>query len=416
MPDGSSINADTASVFAIGDHAFSVSVVETYPAFRAMKFDWQALEAADPHCTVFLSWTWLNRVFRDNPEEWRVLVVRDAAQGDAPVCILPLRIKTSWVARRGEFRTAVEPAGRLIRSEYVGWLCHPDYDPDAIRITGAALKEMPWISFEMRYEATETRLRHFAEAFAGDSGFKVDFPEYRINKGVVDNLACPRVTLPESFETYLSALPSRNTRQKLRRLWRRHFKNGAWRVTFSDADTFQRDLDILIDHWTQKWAPVKGAAQATRVAANYRAILANAFKTDCLCLSVLWDGERPLAALGHVLDQDMDRVHFLVAGRDETVPDASVGMLLHAASIQWAIEHGFQCYDFCHGDEEYKFRFGAEVTQVGYLTIQRRGRGQTGYFDPLCLRPALRQVARFARKGRVDEAEAGATCLATLPI
>ncbi|SIS68043.1 Acetyltransferase involved in cellulose biosynthesis, CelD/BcsL family [Roseivivax lentus] len=406
MPDGGAVYGGSRSILTFGRRALEIAVIEDYADFRALKRGWQALEAADPHHTVFLGWSWLDRVFRDNPGAWRVLIVRDPARGSDPVCILPLRVKTHWSARRGEFRTILGPAGRLIWSEYVGWLCHPDYDSDAIRMTGAAIKQMPWVQFEMRYEATDSRLRSFAAAFKEDAAFKVEFPEYRINQGSVDNLACPRVDLPDNFEAFRDGIASKNTRQKLRRMWKRHFRNGDWRVTFSDAETVRRDVDILVGHWLEKWTPVKGEEQARRVARNYRAILTNAFKTDCLCLAVLWEGDTPLAALGHVVDHDMDRVHFIVAGRNEDAADKPVGLLLHARSIAWAIEHGFSEYDFCHGDEAYKFHFGAEVTRVGNLRISRRSRGARGYFDPACRPEAEEQAARLLRKGRDDEAQA----------
>lgn len=185
MPDGGSIHERSASILQFGKATLEVSVIADFEDFLALKSGWQALEALDPHYTVFLSWAWLERTFRDNPEAWRLVVVRDPARGPDPVCILPLQVKTGWSGQKGAFCTLLGPGGQLIWSEYAGWLCHPDYDPDAIRLTGAALKQMTWLHFEMRHEASNDRLRSFATAFETDARFTVAFPEHRVAKDAV---------------------------------------------------------------------------------------------------------------------------------------------------------------------------------------------------------------------------------------
>ena len=82
------------------------------------------------------------------------------------------------------------------------------------------------------------------------------------NQGSVDNLACPRVDLPDNFEAFRDGIASKNTRQKLRRMWKRHFRNGDWRVTFSDAETVRRDAGTLQWDLASLDASATAAAQA----------------------------------------------------------------------------------------------------------------------------------------------------------
>ena len=50
----------------------------------------------------------------------------------------------------------------------------------------------------------------------------------------------------------------------------------------------------------------------------------------------------------------------------------SPGIVLLSYCIQWAIESGRAKFDFLRGDEEYKFRFGAEPTEIYRLLITRK--------------------------------------------
>jgi len=49
----------------------------------------------------------------------------------------------------------------------------------------------------------------------------------------------------------------------------------------------------------------------------------------------------------------------------------SPGIVLLSYCIQWAIESGRAKFDFLRGDEEYKYRFGAQPTEVYRLFITR---------------------------------------------
>lgn len=161
----------------------------------------------------------------------------------------------------------------------------------------------------------------------------------------------------------------------------------------------------------QNWVPEKGADEAQRIARNYRAMLTNAFKIDCLCLAILWDGDRPIAAQAHILDHDMNRVHFIVAGFDAQAADKPLGLVLHAQSIRWAIERGFTEYDFGHGDAPCSSHFGAEQKEVGSIRVSRREGGAAGYFDTACIPQAEALTARLTHKGRAAEAADARACL-----
>jgi CelD/BcsL family acetyltransferase involved in cellulose biosynthesis len=388
----------------------TVDVVADVPAFDALRADWQALEACDPQATVFLSWDWLAEAFRSAPYGWSVIVVREATPPHRALCILPLKYGTRWSRSNAEFQTEVQAGGRLLWSEYVGFLCDPDQEDAALDLAAAQLARMPWTRLSMRYVAQADRCRRFTDALVA-RGIEVRYRDYSINGGETDNLRCPAVTLPGVFDAYLASL-SRNRRQQYNRFRRRFLDTEEYRITEATGDTIHADLDALLRFWKAKWRVQKGHDRAERVAENYRRILLAAHRTRCLYLPVLHGTDGPLGALGHVVDHARGRVHFLIVGRDEGAAEPFVGAALHFHAIRWAIAQGYGTYDFCHGDEPYKYGYGAVDTEVLYFEARRREPGLV--FDSLCTGAALHQMSDFIAEGRRDRAAAACAQLAAL--
>ena len=215
-----------------------VDVIDCLEEFRALKSDWLALERRDPHSSVFLSWAWLAAAFAGNPGRWRVVIVYC---GSRLLCALPLKYRVHWSRSSREFQSQIEAGGRLLWSEYTGFLCDPDDQGQALALAAVKLRTMPWAQLSLRYEESPDRAQDFLSAFPVDR-YDAGLREYRINKGQTDNLVCPRVALPGDFDHYLDGLRSRSHRQKLRRAMRQIGVGGDLRVSVSGADGFDEDV------------------------------------------------------------------------------------------------------------------------------------------------------------------------------
>lgn len=388
-----------------------VESVETFDGLLALKSEWQRLERLDPESSVFLSWDWLAQAFRPTVGRWRVLAVYRKAR---LVCLLPLKYRVHWSATNEAFQSEIEAGGRLLWSEYTGFLCDPDDEAEAIPALNSHLRGLPWSRLNLRYVASERRSALFMDGFP-QTEFTKRWEEYRINKGTVDNLSCPQIALPSDFDTYLNEGPSKNTRQKIRRFTRKYIASGE--LTFSAAtdETVKEDLSVLLRFWMLKWSKTKGPEGARLVASNYLRMLSTAHRLGLLYLPVLRRGDQPIAALGHVLDPKNKRVHFIAAGRDETEQGAYVGLLLHSQSIRWAIEQRYSVYDFCHGDEPYKFSFGSAAIKLNSILIRRQELPRGGRsLDPLNHREALARVLEFVEAGKSRRAARGCRQLLSL--
>ncbi|MDF1857153.1 GNAT family N-acetyltransferase [Pseudooceanicola sp.] len=385
------------------DTALQVSVIDGYADFVKLRKEWQVLERRDPESTVFLTWDWMAQIFRDNLFRWSVIVVRKKGAGDNILCVLPLKYRLHWSTSRKEFQTELEAAGRLLWSEYTGFLCDPAYEAEALIAAADRLAQMPWSKLSMRYVAQHRRCKIFTDALAA-KGFSVRFRDYMINNKETNNLLCPQVDLPEDFDTYLNTQISSNTRQKFNRFKRRSLDTGEYRITCTDDTSLEADLEALLTFWKQKWGAQKGDEQAERVAGNYRDVLTAAQRTGTLFMPVLRKGDTPLGALGHVLDVKNGLMHFIVAGRDAAATEGFIGSALHFFSIEWAIRQGYICYDFCHGNEPYKYNYGAQDQDVLYFEARRKELTDDLVFDSICIGEAMRRIETFLSTGKTDRA------------
>jgi CelD/BcsL family acetyltransferase involved in cellulose biosynthesis len=390
-----------------------LSLIESLAEFEQARAPWQDLEQRDPESSVFLSWDWLAQAFAANPYRWSVLCVRRGGATGAMVCILPLKYRVHWSTSRQEFQTELEPAGRLLWSEYTGFLCDPLHEQAALNAAALHLARLPWVKLSMRYVAQHRRSKIFTDALE-NAGFSVRYKPYLINDGETNNLLCPQVDLPEDFDSYMQGQISANRRQQYNRFKRKFLDTGEYTITCADAASFDADLDALTTFWKAKWSPEKGEAQAERGAQNYGAVLRAALATGTLFMPVLRRGDTPLGALGHVLDEKNGLVHFIIAGRDIAADEPFIGTALHFFAIEWAIRQGYICYDFCHGNEAYKYTYGAQDNEVLFFEIRRRALRDDLVFDSLCVGEALKRVEGFLKTDKPDLAAKGVAQLTRL--
>jgi CelD/BcsL family acetyltransferase involved in cellulose biosynthesis len=266
-----------------------------------------------------------------------------------------------------------------------------------------ALRLMPWSKLSLRYVAQKRRADLFCAAFERHN-YRVTWKSYRSDNGETDKLIIPRISLPDIFEDYLASSVSTETQRRYHRFKRKFVAAGAYRFTHSSVETFDADIATLMGFWKQKWDENGGSQNTKSAAESFEKVLKAALKTDALFLPILWRGDVPLAALGHVMDPKTGAMHFMIAGQDQAATEPFIGAALHFHSIECAILLGCQHYDFGHGDEEYKFGYGAERTELSYFSITRVDTDAENVFDSICTGAALRQIESFLKAGKTDQA------------
>jgi hypothetical protein len=176
-----------------------------------------------------------------------------------------------------------------------------------------------------------------------------------------------------------------------------------FRITVTDADTLERDLDILFRLWTLKW----GSNHGTYVKAHY-VMFRQCFEVGSLFMTLLWHEDRPLGALANLLDDRKNVMLFKVMSRDETFHNPSPGFVLYANAIRHAIEKGYAVCDFLQGNHAFKYSFGAEEYRVAQKKVSRRSDRSSGdILDRRLLPAALQSSMSQHQRGQLAEAERG---------
>lgn len=379
-----------------------IDVIDTGAGFDALRQNWDAVYAADPHARHFLSWMWL-RAYLKRRGRWFVLALREKQEGAPYVAFFPLRIVTQQDKKTGRFFDDIVMAGNSA-ADYTGFLTLPDYEDHAVAGFCAFIKEQRWTHFKLDHLCGPPARRD--AMIRALQGLLVKFRDSAppiVNN--INNSVCPVLTLPSSFEDYLKT-SMRSQSREMQKLMRKVEGDARYRITLATSDTIERDLTALFDMWRVKWAPSKGAERAEKLIAATRAMLMDCFNDGTLEVPVLWHEERPLAAFAHIIDRQKARILFYITGRDESWLRPSPGLVLHGYCIRRAIEQGFKSYDFLRGDEAYKYVLGGQDEPITCTTFKTRsGENLQGKLHPLSIHFVYQQALQLYKNGAKAQAE-----------
>ncbi|MEZ5669576.1 MAG: GNAT family N-acetyltransferase [Alphaproteobacteria bacterium] len=330
-----------------------IEVIDTTDRLTACERDWNAVYDADPEAQVFLSWTWMANWLAIQTRQWLVLAARPAP--DAPrVAFLPLQL-WSEMRDQGGFYNTIRMGGTPFAG-YTGILCDPRFETQAVPAFAEAVAGLNWAElyldtianaprrvalFTDRFPVPEFERLHFHRSMAGED---TDYSVY------------PIVRVPADFEDYLMTRLKPKVRRNVRAALR-GVEQGLLRITDADADSFERDLAILMRLWEARWAPVKPKPQLDAEADNHRVMLRACFAAGIAGLSLAWRGDTPVAADGWLVDAKNRSLVGLVSARDMRPGNPSPGLVLHLHCLRMAMERGLATYDLQLGNHGYKYMF-----------------------------------------------------------
>jgi len=343
-----------------------ISTVSTIKELEALERWWIEMHKLDENAGFFLSYEWMSSVMRAHPDEWVVII---AAERNRPVALLPLRRTVRQSKSQGREIRMLTAAGRLGWAQYAGFICHPDYEKEAIVALAQSVSKNSWDEFHFKHVPMDGRLRLFCENLDQKSMRAQNVPDV-INGGTVNSLICPFVALEGTFDEWVDAR-SANRRKKFRKSLRELEDDPQLRIEYSTPETVSAHLEILFRNWYDQWAPQRGRRAAHAAVEAYRTHLAHAENLGVLDVPVLWREDTPMIAIANINDHTEAKVYVIATGRNTSIDEQGIGLKIHIDSIRRAFQSGMKTYDFCHGDEPYKFDFGAQPMQVSNLIFQR---------------------------------------------
>ena len=341
-----------------------IDLIDDEETLNKLRANWDAIYEADPDAHLFMSWSWMSKWLPWVDLPWVILAARAEGASDY-AAFFPLRIKTKERKSDGLYNDITMGGNHY--ADYTGIICHPDSEAQAIPAMAREIKRLNWTHLRLEgLRISERRTGLLLQEFPADN-FDVG-EESQIDEDKIDLSICPFARLPGDWDSYLNKSLSANSRQKLRRLLRQMDADPKLRITHTDKETLDRDIDILLKLWADRWAERKGD-RMPGILKNNRVMLRHAFEAGKLFMPVLWLDERPLGALAIYVDEKKKSYLFFMAGRDQSFEGPSSGLLLHAHSIRHAIANGFTTYDFLRGNEPYKYSFGVEEHRIKSLLV-----------------------------------------------
>jgi CelD/BcsL family acetyltransferase involved in cellulose biosynthesis len=180
---------------------------------------------------------------------------------------------------------------------------------------------------------------------------------------------CPWIPLSGDWETYLAGIDKKQ-RHEIRRKLRRaeeHLPVVRWYQADS-AEGLDGEVDAFFK--LMEFDLEKERFLTPQMREQMRETIHTFYRLGNLQLAFIEVGGEKAAAYLNLDYQD--RIWVYNSGYNPAFRDVSPGWVLLAYLIQWAIENQRRAFDFMRGDEEYKYRFGAQDSRVVRAQIRCR--------------------------------------------
>jgi len=330
---------------------FEIQLIRDLQAFKKIRNDWEEIYKKDVNANLYLSWLWLFCCFSFTKEKWLVIGLKNNAD-DSFVAFIALSERNRRFANI-IFRNYFYPGNPI--SAYSGFLCKNDFEKKALpTFENYLTKTMKWDSIHLQW-FRDVRAHNFISMFP-NSKFIV-----KIQKGL-DSL---RIKLTGDYNEYLSELVRKKTRDKIRRETRQIINNKRFKILTSSPETIDRDINQLCKLWNDKW-------HKSSIMNRHRNILHEFYKNDILKLTMIWDGEIPVAGLACIIDHNKNTYNAYITGYNPEYSKLSPGTVIFAECIKKAIEEKYKFFDFTVGLDPYKLSFGSEKIETYNITITRK--------------------------------------------
>ena len=351
-----------------------ISVMNKYEQFDELKKDWDAVYSADHFATIFVSWEWLRGWSKIRPYQWLILAARPDAVSPY-VAFMALAVDNP--KQDGSYNVRNLYMGGNPNSDHTGFVCLNGYDDEAIPAFSEYVQnQLKWDKFYIR-DVFDPRIDIFLSCLSKK--------KFYVSKA--DSTSCPYIALPDNWDLYLQDFLKTKTRHSILRNIRRLERNTDFCVTQVEADNLEVQVETFIKLFQLRWGP-----QPEHDLNRYRSILRYCFENDSLWLDIFWDGTTPIAAMAGFIDKKMKTFSNYNGGYDIQFEKLSPGKAMVAHSIKFAINNGYQTYDFLRGDEDYKFSFGAKKRYNKNITIRRENMKMTFHRSVLKLNRSLKKI------------------------
>jgi CelD/BcsL family acetyltransferase involved in cellulose biosynthesis len=326
--------------------------------FLALEKEWNDLLKRSKMDTIFLTWQWQKTWWDFLSQEAQpiIVTVRDGEElvGLAPLYALP---------PNGGPRT-LRLIGGVEVSDYLDIIAASGKEEMVYTALWESLMDEfdnPWELVDLHNLPAASPTRKILPALAKQT------KGIQVTMEIED--VCPIISLPSSWEDYLSLL-NKKQRHELRRKVRKANREATvhWYYV-QDEKALQAEIKDFIE-LHKRSDQQKKAFMDRRMKSFFRAMAPSTFEQGWLRLSFILINDVKTAAM--LCFDYNDSILVYNSGYDPHLyASLSTGTVLLAHCIQDAIEKERKTFDFLRGDEEYKYRLGGQDTKVYNLRISR---------------------------------------------
>jgi CelD/BcsL family acetyltransferase involved in cellulose biosynthesis len=327
--------------------------------FWALKPEWNDLLRRSCCNTLFLTWEWQSTWWKHLGEGDLALLGFRAETDGRLVAIAPL-----FFTQGEDGKTIIQMVGCRDVSDYLDFIIECGQEDAAYQAFLDYLEgDAPaWDVVDLcnipQDSLTFVRLRELAEARG-----------YHTLVEVED--VCPVIELPSTWDDYLMML-DRKQRHEVRRKLRKADAEVDTRFFVVGPD---HDLEAMVQAFIelhQKSAPEKDAFMDPRMQGFFFDVARVLQEKGWLQLAFVEMDGQPAATLLN-FDYAGDILVYNSGFDPAQFSYLSPGIIVTARCIEKAIDLGRARFDFLRGDEVYKYRFGAQDTEVRRFLLARPG-------------------------------------------
>jgi CelD/BcsL family acetyltransferase involved in cellulose biosynthesis len=327
--------------------------------FWALKPEWNELVRRSSFDTVFLTWEWQSTWWKHLGEGKLLLLGIRGGEDGRLLGIAPL-----FATQAQSGLAILYLVGCRDVSDYLDLIVERGKED---RVYGALLdyleREGPaWDLIDLcnipQDSPTLVRLRELADGRG-----------YQTLVEVED--VCPIITLPATWDDYLMSLDKKQRHEVRRKLRRADAETDTRFVIIGPDHDLESEMQAFIE-LHQKSTPDKDEFMDPRMEGFFQDVARVLQSQDWLQLAFVEMGGEKAAGL---LSFDYgDAILVYNSGYDPLrFRHLSPGIIVTARCIEHAISLGRTKFDFLRGDEVYKYRFGAQDTEVRRLLIAKPG-------------------------------------------
>lgn len=320
-----------------------VSAYHTEDVFEKLQPEWNDLLRRSTFDNIFTTWEWQSNWWAAyQPGKLWVIVVRN--HEDRLLGIAPL-----FIDHTPEGERVVREIGCVDVTDYLDLLVHKE-------CTGPVLDCIAGVLAENRDSFDRINLCNLPPESATYQYFSQALERHGLTTEFEQQEVCPFITLPDDWESYLALLDKKQRHELRRKLRIAHGQPGIDWYIVGGEHNLDEQLELFLKLMAQSTPDKAAFLSDPKNEHFFRRVMPLIAANGWLQLSFLTSNGEAIAAY---LNFDYNkRVLVYNSGLSLTHGSISPGIVLLAHNVRYAVENGFEEFDFLRGNEEYKYRMG----------------------------------------------------------